>query len=313
MIVKDEKKVILRCLESCFNLIDTYCITDTGSTDGTQQVIKDFFDSKGIKGEIHDEPFVNFADTRNFAMQKAKDKADFCFTIDADEVLTIEQGFKIEDAKKELQKHDLGFIDVHYAGSVYARRAFWRNSKPFYYFGVVHEILMCKEENSTTQIKGLYVTPKTDGASWNQSQKDKYLGHAKLFLDYLEKNPGEPRSIFYCAQSFKDSGDNENAIKWYQERVNITTGFYEERYWSQVMVGVLKWTIAKPVSEVAIEFMKAGELDNLRCEHLYHLRSMYERNGMPESAKQIGYLVDKYKGKNPYPNRVLFIQPHCYQ
>lgn len=313
MIVKNEESVILRCLESCVDVIDNYCITDTGSTDFTKKVIKDFFDSKGISGEIHDHPFIDFADARNFAIAKAKDKADFCFTIDADEVLTLPKGFRKETVKQELQKHDLGFIDVHYGGTVYGRRAFFRNSKPFYYFGVVHEILLCDEENSGTQVKELYVTPKTDGASWNQSQKDKYLGHAKLFLDYLEKHPDEPRSVFYAAQSFKDAGENEKAIEWYGKRVALTTGFFEERYWSQFMIGYLKWTLSKPVAEVAHAFMLCCELDPLRAEHLFNLRMMYERNGMPESAKLIEGMRKKYIGKNPYPNRVLFIQPHAYE
>lgn len=312
MIVKDEEKVIERCLRSCKDIIDTYCITDTGSTDNTKQAIKTFFDKNGIKGEIHDKPFVNFAESRNFAMQKAKDKADFCFTLDADEVLTVPKNFKIENLRKKLHKHDMASIEVHYGGTLYSRRSFWRNSKPFYYFGAVHEILMCDKPHVLTQIESLYVTPAKDGASWNQSMKDKYLGHAKLFLDYIEKNGKEPRHVFYCAQSFKDGEDNESAIKWYEERLRIHTGFFEERYWSQFMIAQLKWTLCKPVSEVAGEFMKCNELDTLRCEHLVNLRLMYERNEMKGCAKQIEYLIERYKGKNPYPNRVLFINPHCY-
>ena len=48
MIVKDESHIILDCLKSVASSIDRYDITDTGSTDGTQQIIKDFFDEKGI-------------------------------------------------------------------------------------------------------------------------------------------------------------------------------------------------------------------------------------------------------------------------
>ena len=40
MIVKDEAHVIRRCLDSVRPLIDTWCILDTGSSDGSQELIR---------------------------------------------------------------------------------------------------------------------------------------------------------------------------------------------------------------------------------------------------------------------------------
>ena len=51
MIVKNESHIIRDCLESVSKTIDRYDITDTGSDDGTQKIIKDFFEEKGIPGE----------------------------------------------------------------------------------------------------------------------------------------------------------------------------------------------------------------------------------------------------------------------
>jgi len=48
MIMKNEHHVILRCLESILPIIDYWCIVDTGSTDGSQQIVKDFFKEKNI-------------------------------------------------------------------------------------------------------------------------------------------------------------------------------------------------------------------------------------------------------------------------
>jgi len=40
MIVKDEADVLERCFDSCRGLIDRWVICDTGSTDGTQDLIR---------------------------------------------------------------------------------------------------------------------------------------------------------------------------------------------------------------------------------------------------------------------------------
>ena len=56
MIVKNESKVIERCLASVLPVIDHWMILDTGSTDGTQEKIREFFNNVGIPGELHEEP-----------------------------------------------------------------------------------------------------------------------------------------------------------------------------------------------------------------------------------------------------------------
>ena len=45
---KNEAKVIRRMLESCYKYIDYWVVQDNGSTDGTDQIVKDFFEEKGV-------------------------------------------------------------------------------------------------------------------------------------------------------------------------------------------------------------------------------------------------------------------------
>ncbi|MBI5345787.1 MAG: FkbM family methyltransferase [Chlamydiae bacterium] len=100
MIVKDESKVIKRCLESVKPIIDYWVIVDTGSTDGTQQIIKDFM--KDIPGELHERPWVNFGHNRDEALKLAKNKGDYLLFIDADEYLAFEKDFKMPLLDKDL-------------------------------------------------------------------------------------------------------------------------------------------------------------------------------------------------------------------
>ena len=53
MIVRNEAHVITETLDSVSRLIDYWVIVDTGSEDGTQQIIESYFQEKGIEGELH--------------------------------------------------------------------------------------------------------------------------------------------------------------------------------------------------------------------------------------------------------------------
>ena len=72
MIVKNESKIITRLFDSIINIIDTYCICDTGSTDNTIQIIEAYFKNKSITnksitGKIIEKEFRNFGYNRNYA------------------------------------------------------------------------------------------------------------------------------------------------------------------------------------------------------------------------------------------------------
>lgn len=313
MIVKNEEKVILRMLNSVHHILDHYTVVDTGSTDKTKELIRNFFAEKNIPGEIDDHPWVNFEDARNFALEKSKDKTDFSFVISASNELILSPDFNKDKLKYELSQTDVGMMNVDTGGSEkYGQLSFWRNSKPFYYFGATHEVLLCKEPYLSHPVNDIYVKLNSDGKSWEDG-KLKFWMNIKLLKEYIEKNGPEPRHVFYLAQSYKDVGEYKAAIEWYEKRLEIKGGFHEELYYSQLMIAGLKWEHGYPVMEVADEYMRCGEIDLLRAEHLYFLKQMYERNKRPQCAIKIGELLERYAGKNPYPERHLFLNPKAYE
>ena len=93
MIVKNESKIIFRLLETVLPIIDTYCICDTGSTDMTKELIKEFFDVRCIEGKIIEESFKNFGYNRTVALNAAKGMADYLLFLDADMKLEIDSSF----------------------------------------------------------------------------------------------------------------------------------------------------------------------------------------------------------------------------
>ena len=97
MIVKNEAHVILRLLESVSSIIDYWAIADTGSTDGTQDIITNFFKEKNIPGEIIQIDWKDdFSYARNIALKAVESKVDYGIWIDADEQLIIDKNFDKE-------------------------------------------------------------------------------------------------------------------------------------------------------------------------------------------------------------------------
>ncbi len=91
MIVKNEVKVLDRLFRSVQDYIDYYVIVDTGSSDGTQDFIRNWMNAAGIAGEIHERAWVNFGHNRQQALELAVAAArgDWLLFIDADEELVV--------------------------------------------------------------------------------------------------------------------------------------------------------------------------------------------------------------------------------
>ena len=140
MIVKDEEHIIRECLESAYQEIDRYDITDTGSTDKTKEIIKQFFDEKGIPGTIYDEPWEGFGKSRTKSLRNAdKGGADYSWVIDADDKLNGRLNFK-QNCNPEV---DVYALNIERGGLQWWRNQIFKNDQGWEYVGVLHEYADC--------------------------------------------------------------------------------------------------------------------------------------------------------------------------
>ena len=94
MIVKNEEKVLGRCLDSAKDITDEIIIVDTGSTDGTKEIARRY----GAK--IFDQKWQDdFSLARNFSFSKAT--MDYCMWLDADDIIREEEAAKLIRWKAE--------------------------------------------------------------------------------------------------------------------------------------------------------------------------------------------------------------------
>ena len=297
MIVKNEAHIIEKTLTNLCQYFhfDYWVIADTGSHDGTQEVIQNFFMSKNIVGELVEHSWRDFAFNRNKSLDVAFDKTDYILFWDADEKMC--GNFEIPlpfDSKMYYLKKDIG---VSYSVPLLvSNRIHWK------YVGVLHEYLMNLEPISLHEkcwVEGdYYIHHDANGAS--HFDNDKYENHGKILeAAMIDENDKElcARYAFYCAQSFKDAGNNEKAIQWYTHVAEGNINWSQERYYSYLQLGKLYYERNNILE--AIKYMEYGiKIDEERPECISYLMEYYYSCKM-HSSVMAWFLYFKEKNKNP--------------
>ena len=309
MIVKNEAKVILRCLASALPLVDYVLVVDTGSTDGTQDLVRRFLADHDVEGAVIDEPWRDFAYNRTFALARLREveTVDYAMIIDADDVLIQDPNFDPVAFKSRLE-HDLYDVELSQGSISYYRPQICRNRMAFSFKGVLHEYLEAPPGPITRQTaKGFSVVSGREGA---RSQNPRKYQDDAAVLENALATETDPflisRYTFYLAQSYRDSGEREKSLASYLKRAE--QGFWnEEVYVSLLEAGNLVATLGRPFEEVVAVYERATETVPARAEAL-HAASLFCRNqgrsaeGQEYARRGLG--LDEPVG--------LFVQPWVY-
>lgn len=309
MIVKNEEKVLPRLFRSLKDYIDYYVIVDTGSTDGTIELIEREMSAYGITGEVHERPWVNFGVNRQQALDLAvqANKADWLLFIDADEELGVADPTFYEKLEPGVSYN----LEKHHSGVRYAVPHLINvRSARFRWEGPVHNYLVTVEGSKERVLrKDVWIVYHAgEGAkSHGMTQEQKYLRDAKLLEGHLREQPGNPRSQFYLAQSYKDAGHLEKAYEEYAKRAALE-GWAEERFMAQLELGRLAARLEKPESIVLEQFLAAYEQRPTRAEPVYELARYFRM----KKAYGKAFLFAKAGAPIQRPDDSLFVAQSVY-
>jgi glycosyltransferase involved in cell wall biosynthesis len=309
MIVKNEAHVIERCLSSMLPLTDTWCIMDTGSTDGTQEKIKKFFEQVGIEGVLHEVPWVDFGTNRSKVLELARPLGDYSIMIDADEIMEYDNNFDGQEFRKGLTA-DLYNVFASYGGIHYHRPQLTSTKKPFYYRGVLHEYVDCHDTIETRDFaKNILNRPIQDGA--RSKTPDKYARDAEVFEKALAGPVDEKdfnRYHFYMAQSYRDSQQWQKAHDAYLKRAELG-GWNEEVFYSLFQVGRIKEILNHPVDECVKTYFQAYQTNPWRAEPLWSAARLCRTYCRFDQA----YLFAKQALSLRVPTGALFVSTPIYE
>ncbi|WP_406169063.1 glycosyltransferase [Streptomyces sp. NBC_00996] len=301
MIVKSEAHVIRRCLESVRPLVDSWVILDTGSTDGTQDVIRETL--ADLPGTLHESPWKGFDLSRSEAIDLARDRADYLLFIDADDVMETAPGFTMPELTHDCYDFEVrhGSL-VHWRATMVSTRLAWR------YEGVLHEYLECDSRFSRATFDGARMVIVGGGGRLRGSQREKYLRDAAVLEDGLLKEPDNARYHFYLAQSWRDAGEPGKALAAYDRRATMG-GFAEEAFCAHLYAARLALDLKRRMPEVMSRFLEAHEFRPTRVEPLGELAHLCRTNG---ERWPLAYMFARRAVEIPQPKDILFVEHGWY-
>lgn len=243
MIVRNEAHVIRRSLLSALALVDCVCVCDTGSEDGTPELVCDLLAQSPRKVYVGSHSWVDFGTNRTRALRTAEDKfdlgpQDYHLILDADDVLDggFEHGVKLDQ--------DCYHLKVQDGSTVYHRAHLLRADGLWCYRSPVHEAPYRMGGLDATVGQLDWPVYHRIGGGARSKDPDKFRNDATMLLNELLNNPDSdlaPRWMFYMAQSYFDAASMEYrdteknrllelAASAYRKRMAMSGGWSQERY-----------------------------------------------------------------------------------
>lgn len=274
MIVRDEAPVIERCLRSVLPVLSSWSIVDTGSQDDTPLRIERAL--AGLPGQLHHRDWVDFGHNRSEALALAAGQAEWLLLIDADEELVVDTDPRPSSSRPV----DAWQILQQPAGSsneFYLPRLL-RADHPWHFEGVLHEYLASSRPFRQERLDGWRQIGHFDSARNRQPQREKYLKDAAVLEAALEREPDNPRYVFYLAQSLRDAGELQRAIDTYRRRTTMA-GWEEETYCALFEIARLLERDGAAHEKVAQAYLEAWNARPTRAEPLTELARIHRTRG----------------------------------
>lgn len=226
MIVKDEERVLRRCLDSVKGIVEEIVIVDTGSTDNTREIVKEFTD------KLYDYQWKNdFSDARNFAASKAT--GQWIFVLDADEYVEQENLLRaIEEIREHHGTYDMYAVNIiNFAGhngestAQHMHGRIYKNDGTVEFHRAIHEQLRKKSGQISVGISSVVIY-HTGYLSKTVMDKNKNDRNVPLIENELKKSSSPGFDYFNLGNELKREKKTEEAlqafVKAYQNKSSFT-------------------------------------------------------------------------------------------
>lgn len=310
IMVKNEENFIIPTLLPFFEGgVDNFLVLDTGSTDKTVAVVQQFFASHpSIKGYIFEEPFIDFAASRNKALQLADlhfPEIPFFFMPDAEWYIHNVQGL-LNFCLHELHTKTLTYlikIRIEHKNHYQARLI--RAHSGVTFIGKIHEILEGERHAKIPDTTYITFFPSLKGL---QKSKERWRQDKKILMQEYLQDPGNSRTVFYLAQTYECLEEWCKALKYYIVRTHMR-GWQEEKYMANYRAACLLHYYFNDWDRAFYYYIQSYVHDARRAEPLIHIAHHFLIGNNIYRA----YIYAKEACGMPYPaDNILFIDDYLY-
>ena len=266
-IVRNGAADLPACLASLRSHISHWTIIDTGSTDGTQDIIRETL--ADIPGTLKESEWVNFGVNRSEAFALARGTADWLLASDADMTWTI--GDFRPDPGIDAYTVEMG----DHTRFSYRLPLILKGDLPWQSVGSCHEYT-CLPDRWYTSAPTEAI--KIDMGPTDRSSPAKSAMYARLLEADLAKDPGNPRTVSYLGQTYRDLGRAEDAAAMFRRRSEMV-GWDQETWYAAYQAALYDEWPERMTSLLAV-----WELRPSRLEPLYCLASELNRRDLHQAA-----------------------------
>lgn len=309
MTVKNEARILGRCLESSLPHVDGYVICDTGSTDATVEVIDETAARLGRPGKVVHHTWRDFGHNRTLSAREARawviergwptDRTYLLF-LDADMVLEVAPGFD----KRQLDA--TSYMVVQDSGALrYFNVRLACLSHDWLAVGATHEYWQTTGAGAREgRLDTMWIRDIGDGGS----KSNKLTRDIRLLRTGLVHEPTNARHVFYLAQTYFDGGNFAEAAQWYARRWAMG-GWAEERWFARYRWGQCLLRLGQGDRGAGV-LLEAFDERPTRAEPLWALAQHYRTHGKNHAA-----MLMALKGLSiPYPqDDLLFVERGVYE
>lgn len=268
MMVKNESKRLSYTLKSLEGYMDSLIVFDTGSTDNTIDILKEWSKKTGIPLRLKQGEFVNFSVSRNVSLEFADTfmDVDYLMLFDCnDELRGGDELLKF--AKEYMDKPATGFLtcqhwwsgqyDTYFNMRFIKPRSYWR------YKGSVHEFMNVTNTPTGQPNVPVIKMPESivlyqDRTSDDDKSGKRFKRDYELLLADYKKDPTETRTLFYLAQTCSCLQLYDEAFYYYKQR-SALDGFFEEKFHAYLRAGDLSINLGHDWYDTFAWYMKAFE------------------------------------------------------
>lgn len=321
IMVKNEEEVIQATLLPYLEAgIDAFLVFDTGSTDKTIEKAQELFRKYHIThGYIEQEPFVDFSTSRNRALDIADQKfpeAHFFIMPDAEWYLKNTRDLVAFCAQEALSMRYSAYF-VHICNDIidfYVPRLLARKFKPRF-VEVVHEAIVVTQEQAENARLPEYVYFDLQQSRFGQEKSEKrWLRDRDLLLKEYKRNPNNPHTNYYLAQTYESLRDYANAYKFYTIRAaQITPGIEDDfmaAYKRALMADfIMQQDASIKWADVMDMYLESYQQRPWRAEPLIRIADHY----WFDKKTALSFLFAKKAMDLPYPNQErMFVEKELY-